>query len=129
MADAAHTPWPVVDSPSRQSIEAIFRESGLSPAGWSNAAGDRYSAHSHIYHEMLYCVSGSIRFDLPDTGASFDLRPGDRLEIAPGTTHSALVGPDGVACVEAARVSSSLRNGCRSLIPVPLIRVPHVIDW
>ena len=29
--------------------------------------------------------------------------PGDRLDIPPGATHSAIVGPQGVACVEAAR--------------------------
>ena len=31
------------------------------------------------------------------------LSPGDRLDLPPGTLHSALVGQAGVACVEAAR--------------------------
>jgi len=48
-------------------------------------------------------VRGSIRFDLPASGESFELRPGDRLDIPPGTHHSAVVGPEGVTCVEAAR--------------------------
>jgi mannose-6-phosphate isomerase-like protein (cupin superfamily) len=32
-----------------------------------------------------------------------ELRPGDRLDIEPGTEHAAAVGPQGVTCVEAPR--------------------------
>jgi len=32
-----------------------------------------------------------------------ELRPGDRLDLEPGTRHAATVGPDGVECVEASR--------------------------
>jgi hypothetical protein len=32
-----------------------------------------------------------------------ELRPGDRLDIEPGTTHGATVGPHGVTCAEAPR--------------------------
>jgi len=32
-----------------------------------------------------------------------DLGPGDRLDLEPGTDHSATVGPHGVECLEAAR--------------------------
>jgi len=52
---------------------------------------------------VLYCARGSIRFDVPASGESFELQPGDRLDIPPGTSHSALVGPEGATCVEAAR--------------------------
>lgn len=31
----------------------------------------------------------------------FDLGPGDRLDIPPGTEHAATVGPGGVECMEA----------------------------
>jgi len=54
-------------------------------------------------NKVLYCAQGSIRFDLPASGESFELHPGDRIDISPGTHHSALVGPEGVTCVEAAR--------------------------
>jgi hypothetical protein len=33
----------------------------------------------------------------------FELKPGDRLDVEPGTGHSATVGPDGARCMEAAR--------------------------
>ncbi len=40
-------------------------------------------------------------FHLP--GGDVALGAGDRLDIEPGTEHSATVGPDGVTCVEASR--------------------------
>lgn len=67
---------------------------------WSNEPGTVYAAHSHAYRKILYCLRGSIRFDLVASGESVELLPGDRLDLAPGTAHSALVGPAGVSCVE-----------------------------
>ena len=67
--------------------------------GWSNGPGDRYGIHDHGYTKVLYCVRGSIEFRLAD-GRAFALRPGDRLVIPPGARHSAVVGPEGCACIE-----------------------------
>ncbi len=97
------TPWPSgTPEPSESELDALFRHEGLLPSWWSNAPGDRYGAHSHPYHKVLYCARGSIRFQLED-GRHFDLSPGDRLDVPPGIVHAALVGPSGVTCVEAAR--------------------------
>jgi quercetin dioxygenase-like cupin family protein len=52
---------------------------------------------------VLYCAEGGITFRLEPGGESLELRPGDRLDIEPGTMHSAIVGGEGVTCVEAAR--------------------------
>lgn len=101
MSSIQVVPWEKGTSPSPQEIEEKFRGEGLSPSRWSNGPGDRYAAHSHSYHKVLYCVSGSIIFNVENTEVS--LSPGDRLEIPPGTTHSAVVGPEGVTCMEAAR--------------------------
>ena len=95
--------WPHSEPPSDIAIERLMRDEGLAPHGWSNGPGDRYSTHSHTYHKVLYCVRGSIRFVAGATGASFDLSPGDRLEIPPGTSHSAVVGRQGCSCLEASR--------------------------
>ena len=96
------TPWPGDKPPSEAELEAILRREKLHPRWWSNAPGERYAAHSHSYHKLLYCARGTIRFQLED-GQQLDLSPGDRLDIPPDATHSALVGPSGVTCVEAAR--------------------------
>jgi quercetin dioxygenase-like cupin family protein len=49
----------------------------------------------------LFCLRGSITFTTPD--GDVELSEGDRLDLAPGTVHSAIVGPEGVDCVEAWR--------------------------
>ena len=103
MADVSLTRRPTSDPPTESALEAIFREQGLRPSWWSNEPGDCYGAHSHTYHKVLYCARGSIRFDLPSSSESFELHAGDRLDIPAGTSHSAVVGPEGVRCVEAAR--------------------------
>ena len=71
------------------------------PYRWSNGPGHRYGTHSHGYHKMLFCLAGSIVFHTNE--GDVELRAGDRLDIEPGTEHSAMVGPDGCDCVEAWR--------------------------
>jgi mannose-6-phosphate isomerase-like protein (cupin superfamily) len=65
---------------------------------WSNGPGDRYAEHMHAYEKVLYCVEGSITFALRDRDVH--LAPGDRLVLAPGTPHAAIVGPYGCTCIE-----------------------------
>jgi quercetin dioxygenase-like cupin family protein len=86
-----------------QGITDAFARESLTPQRWSNSAGDRYAPHSHRHHKVLYCLAGSITFALPATGESYQLTPGDRLDIEPHTLHSAVVGPAGVVCIEGAR--------------------------
>ncbi|HEY5625517.1 MAG TPA: cupin domain-containing protein [Dehalococcoidia bacterium] len=100
MPEPTLTLWPDGEAPSRESLTRLFAEAGLSPSWWSNAPHDSYSPHSHPYHKVLYCARGGITFTVPDAG-DFRLRAGDRLDIPSGTTHAAVVGPDGVTCVEA----------------------------
>jgi redox-sensitive bicupin YhaK (pirin superfamily) len=70
---------------------------------WSNGAGDRYAAHSHGYEKVLYCVKGSITFVLEAEDRRLLLRPGDRMVLAAGTVHSAVVGLHGCTCIEGRR--------------------------
>jgi mannose-6-phosphate isomerase-like protein (cupin superfamily) len=92
------------------SLEARLRAEGLAPGSWSNGPGDRYSAHQHGYDKVLVVASGSIRFGLPDAGETAELGPDDRLELPAGTPHDALVGPDGVDCLEAHLPAGSLQE-------------------
>jgi quercetin dioxygenase-like cupin family protein len=79
-----------------------LEQEGLAPSRWSNGPGEVYAPHQHAYHKVLFCLRGSITFRLIDTGDDITLGPGDRLDIEPSTLHSAVVGPNGVTCVEAA---------------------------
>ncbi len=94
--------WPRPQPPTDDALRALFISEGLAPAWWSNGPGDCYAEHSHAYHKVLYCAHGSIRFLLV-TGETIELGTGDRLDLPPGTVHSAVVGPEGVTCVEGAR--------------------------
>jgi quercetin dioxygenase-like cupin family protein len=81
---------------------------GLAASPWSNGPGDRYGVHRHDYDKVLVAAAGSIEFQLPDRGDTFELRVGDRLELPAGTAHGALVGPEGVTCLEAHLPAGSL---------------------
>jgi quercetin dioxygenase-like cupin family protein len=65
---------------------------------WSNEPGVVYEWHSHPYDKLLVCVEGSITFHT--RVGDYQLRSGERLQLAAGTAHAATVGPDGVTCRE-----------------------------
>ena len=82
--------------------DAVFRAEGCSSARpWGNGPGDTYGWHAHGYHKVLFCREGSIMFHTRE--GDVERRPGDRLDIEPGTEHAATVGPGGCSCVEASR--------------------------
>ena len=49
-------------APAREDIRAKFAEENLNPHTWGNDPNYEYGRHSHGYHKVLYCVSGSIVF-------------------------------------------------------------------
>ena len=103
------THWQGVNPPQEQELRRRIQQEGLASYTWSNGPGDIYSAHTHSYEKVLYCVRGSIRFLLPDqldaSGAIafVDLAAGDCMILPAGIRHSAQVGPQGVTCIEGAR--------------------------
>ncbi len=95
------TSWVSSERPTEALLRSLMRREGLDPYSWSNAPHDVYAAHSHTYGKVIYCASGSITFGLPDEGRSLTLHPGDRLDLPAGTPHDAVVGEEGVVCLEA----------------------------
>lgn len=87
------------DTVDRHAIEAALRAEAEGVHSWSNGPHDRYAAHDHAYKKVLYCLEGSIDFVLAD-GSTVAMHPGDRLVLPPRTSHSAVVGPNGVTCIE-----------------------------
>ena len=94
------TSWPNEEPPSRDELQRLMGDEGLSPYAWSNGPMDVYAAHSHGYNKVIYVVSGSITFGLPELERNVTLFPGDRLDLPKGTVHDALVGKEGVVCLE-----------------------------
>jgi quercetin dioxygenase-like cupin family protein len=95
--------WSGDTPPTQDEIEASLQAEGLSFYPWSNGPGDRYPAHSHSYRKVVYVVSGSITFGLPETSDRLVMHEGDRLELDRGVMHDAVVGSLGVRCLEAHR--------------------------
>jgi quercetin dioxygenase-like cupin family protein len=95
--------WEKPEPPDERTLREYFRREGLSPYAWSNAPGDTYAAHTHPYDKVIYVVRGSITWVLPQTNQEIETHAGDRLDLPRGTIHAALVGPQGVTCLEAHR--------------------------
>lgn len=97
------SPWPFPEPPSESVLRRMLDAEGLSYYAWGNGPGDTYPAHTHAYAKVIYVVRGSITFGLPQTGQQLTLRAGDRLDLPAGVVHDAVVGANGVTCLEAHR--------------------------
>src|SRR4051812_14859394 len=100
---ADHTPGAVDAAAAPDAAAAVMRAEGLQPYAWENDPGYVYAAHRHAYDKVLFCVRGSIRFDLAEEGRTVEMAAGDRLDLPAGTAHGAVVGESGVVCLEAQR--------------------------
>lgn len=87
--------------PTESTLKRLCADEGLSPYSWSNGPHDTYAAHAHGYDKVIYVVRGSITFGLPELGQQLTLNPGDRLDLPAGVVHDAVVGAQGVVCLEA----------------------------
>ncbi len=97
------TPWNQSDAPTEQEIRSRFEAEGLRPYRWSNMPGDVYPPHEHDYDKLIYVVQGSITFTLADGQETIALRAGDGLDLPAGVRHGAIVGDEGVVCLEGHR--------------------------
>ncbi len=94
------TRWSKPTLPTPTDLQRTLIQEGLFPYEWSNDPGDVYPPHTHDYDKVLFVVHGSITWLLPATDESIETRAGDRIDLPRGTVHAALVGPDGVTCLE-----------------------------
>lgn len=93
--------WKGDSPPGESELRRLLGEQGLSAYRWSNSPGDVYGAHSHPFHKIIYVLQGSITFILPEQSEQVTLNSGDRLDLPGGMVHEAVVGPQGVICLEA----------------------------
>ena len=103
--DVSVTRWTLLDTPRAEKLNALLADEGLHAHRWGNQPGDRYPAHSHAFHKVIYVIAGSITFGLPECNANVRLEAGDRLDLPAGVQHDAMVGRHGVVCLEAHRAS------------------------
>ena len=90
-------------------LAAQLTQEGLVPGRWSNGPDAVYSVHDHPYGKVLVVTAGSITFTIEGSSSRVvRMGPGDRLELPAHTPHSALVGPEGVVCLEAHLAAGNL---------------------
>ncbi len=94
------TPWAGSTPPAESTLRQLYADESMSPYQWSNGPHDVYSAHTHSYDKVIYVLRGSITFGLPELGEKLTLNAGDRLDLPAGTVHDAVVGVQGVVCLE-----------------------------
>lgn len=95
--------WNQDRAPDEGMLRQLFAREGLQSYRWSNGPGDHYAAHQHSYFKVIYVVQGTITFGLPELGEEVLLGAGDRLDLPANMMHQAVVGPEGVVCLEAHR--------------------------
>lgn len=95
--------WSGDDAPTEAMIRNQLAAEGGRSYRWSNGPGDVYSVHTHHYHKVIYVLDGSITFGLPSEGNKVELHAGDRMDLPAQVPHDAIVGPQGVVCLEAHR--------------------------
>jgi quercetin dioxygenase-like cupin family protein len=95
------TSWSGETLPTEEELRDLLVNQELKVYRWSNGPDDVYAGHTHGYHKVLYVVEGSIKFELPTRHETLNLKAGDRLDLPAGIRHSAVVGPEGVVCLEA----------------------------
>ena len=103
--DISVTRWTLSETPRAEKLNALLADEGLRAYRWSNRPGDQYPLHAHTYHKIVYVLAGAITFGLPGCGEHVRLEAGDRLDLPAGVRHDALVGTQGVICLEAHRSS------------------------
>ena len=87
--------------PPESELFQQLRREGLRPARWSNGPDAVYGLHDHPYGKIVVIESGSITFTIEPAKRVVPMKRGDRLDVPPRTLHSAVVGPEGVVCLEA----------------------------
>jgi quercetin dioxygenase-like cupin family protein len=83
-----------VQDAEREAVIAALEAEGLLVTEWWDDPGASYEAHVHPHAEVRVVLEGSMTIVVD--GRTRDLRPGDRIDLAPGQEHAAVVGADGV---------------------------------
>ena len=96
--------WHQSQPPTEEEITRIMRDEGLAPSRWVQPSGAVFPEQEKEHAVVIFVVSGSITYGFPIEGAPTELEAGDRLDLPAGVAHNAVVGPDGIVCLEARKI-------------------------
>jgi len=77
---------PAIGPLQLSTLRGALKREGMVTAWWSDIPGTRIAEHAHPFPEVRWVLSGFVRVSVG--GESFELGPGDRLDLAPGTRHA-----------------------------------------
>ena len=67
-------------------LRRALEQEGMVTAWWSDIPGTYVPTHAHDFLETRWVLSGFLRVMIEC--ATFELGPGDRLDLPPGTSHA-----------------------------------------
>ena len=92
--------WDRAEPPTEAALIQQMRDEGMQPTRWSNTARTIYHANTNDHDKVLYVVSGSVVLGFRIIGDPTTLTAGDRLTLPAGIEYNAVVGDEGVVCLE-----------------------------
>ncbi len=92
--------WDRDEPPTEAALIQQMRDEGLQPSRWANTARTIYHANTNDHHKVIYVVSGSVILGFRIIGEPTILTAGDRLSLPAGIEYNAVVGDEGVVCLE-----------------------------
>lgn len=81
------TKWTSKEKPSLAKLKKMLSDEGIHAYEFTMPVGDYYPEHSHEYDEVRVVVTGAVEFTAEEK--KIVLKPGDRLDLAKGTIHTA----------------------------------------
>ena len=85
------TRWNREETPSIPLLKKLLKEEGLESFSWTDSRGAYYYPHQHTESEIRWIVKGSMKVRV--STEIVQLKPGDRLDIPPGTLHEVWMDP------------------------------------
>lgn len=81
------TAWdPKIGPLQLSTLRRALEDEGMTTAWWSDIPGTQVATHAHDFPETRWVLSGFLR--VKTEGATFELGPGDRIDLPPGTPHA-----------------------------------------
>ena len=96
--------WLAEIKPSKEQIEAMFKDEGLEYFIEEYPSGSHVQEHRHPFDEVRMVVKGTMRYNV--AGNEFILREGDRVDLPSNTRHwTKTEGDSPTICLVANRIS------------------------
>jgi quercetin dioxygenase-like cupin family protein len=81
--------WTKPKKPTLEEIQQMLTAEGLEFDLFSDKPGTKYGRHKHPFDDFIVIVSGRMKLTT-DTN-EWVMKPGDRLTLPAGTSHSAVM--------------------------------------